>query len=105
MTIPYICHGLPEMRQKHWGGQIRLLQSEAPYEAEVTARGSSFHLLFGPHAYGNYICIPNWNVGSELAALTDLFWNTERLIQYTGLSKADACSVASALAELSKYIQ
>ena len=105
MTIPYICHALPKMRQRHWEGQIKLLRSEEPYEAEVSARGSSFHLLFGSHAYGNYICIPSWNVGSELASLTDLFWNAERLIQYTSLSKTDACSIASALAELSRYIQ
>ncbi|MDD2979682.1 MAG: hypothetical protein PHN80_06875 [Hespellia sp.] len=102
--ISYICHGLSSMKRKHWEGQIHLIHTEPPYEAEVIADGSTFHLLFGSHAYGNYICIPNWNVGSELASLTDEFWNTERLIQYSGLSKTNACSVASALAELSKYI-
>ena len=105
MTIPYICHGLPEMKQKQWEGQIKLLQKGSPYEAEVTARGCSFHILFGAHAYGNYLCIPNWNVGSELASLTDLFWKTVRPIPYAKLSKVDACSVASALMELSNYIQ
>ena len=104
MTFSYICYGLPEMKQKQWEGTIKLLQRESPYEAEVTARGCSFHLLFGSHAYGNYICIPNWNVGSELASLTDTFWNTDRLIRYSGLTKTDACSVAFALKELSNYI-
>lgn len=76
-----------------------------PYEVKLSARGSYFHLLIGSYAYGNYICIPNWNVGSELAGLKDFFWNCERLRNETSLKKVDACSVAYALAELSKYIQ
>lgn len=104
MTIDYRCHGTCDMRPKYWEGHIKLIRATPPYEAEVTARGSSFHLIFGTHAYGFYLCIPNWNVGSELASFTDLFWNTERLNQYTMLSKVDACSVAAALAELNKYI-
>lgn len=105
MKINYKCHGTSDMTPKQWSGHIELIHATPPYEAEITARGSSFHIIFGAHAYGNYLCIPNWNVGSELAAFTDLFWNTERLTQYTELSKVDACSVAAALAELNKYIQ
>lgn len=52
---------------KAWYGEIIPLQLDsAPYEVEVSARGSYFHLLIGHHAYGNYICIPNWDVGTEL---------------------------------------
>lgn len=71
---------------------------------EVTARGSSFHLIVGHHKYGTYICIPNWNVGTELASLTDRFWNYERLINYTELSIVDAYSIVNALVELRKMI-
>lgn len=87
-----------------WTGEIIPIQlSVEPYEVEVSARGSYFHLLVGHHAYGNYICIPNWNIGTELASLTDFFWNLERL-RATTLKKVDVCSVAYALHELSKYI-
>lgn len=89
---------------KPWIGEIVPIQLEQePYEVEVTARGSYFHLLVGHHAYGNYICIPNWDVGTELASLSDSFWNLERLSS-TKLKKVDACSIAYALLELSKYI-
>ena len=40
-----------------------------------------------------------------MGALSDLFWNSERLLQYTALKKVDAYSVAYALAELAKYIR
>lgn len=87
-----------------WTGKIIPLQLESePYEVEVSARGSYFHLLIGHHAYGNYICIPNMDIGTELASLSDSFWNLERL-RNTKLKKVDACSVAYALLELSKYV-
>ena len=54
------------------------------------ARGSNFHLLVGHHAYGNYIGIPKWDIGTELSALSDSFWNLERLSN-TKLKKVDAC--------------
>ena len=87
-----------------WKGAIRPIQlQQAPYEMEVTARGSSFHLIVGRHAYGNYVCSPDWDVGAELAALSDLFWNRERLGN-TKLRKVDASSVACAIMELSRYV-
>ncbi len=90
--------------KKPWMGEINPIQLEhEPYEVEVSARGSYFHLLIGHHAYGNYICIPNWNVGTELASLSDSFWNLEQLSSTT-LKKVDACSVTYALLELSKYV-
>lgn len=87
-----------------WTGEIIPIRLDLePYEAEVSARGSYFHLIVGRHAYGNYICIPNWDIGTELASLSDSFWILERLSR-TKLKKVDACSVAYALVELSKYV-
>lgn len=95
---------LPETARSPWIGEIIPIQlRNEPYEVEVSARGSYFHLLIGHHAYGNFICIPNWDVGTELVSLSDSFWNLERLNR-TKLKKVDACSVAYALLELSKYI-
>ena len=95
---------LSETSKKPWLGEITPIRLDSePYEVEVSARGSSFHLLIGRHAYGNYICIPDWDIGTELASLSDSFWNLERL-KNTKLKKVDACSVVYALLELSKYI-
>lgn len=37
------------------------------------------HILLGSHQNGNFICIPNWNIGCELAGFSDWFWNSEQL--------------------------
>lgn len=105
MEISYECHGNPKMKPPKWEGSISLIRLTVPYEVEVSARGSTFHMIFGAHEYGNYLCIPNWNIGTELASLSDRFWNYERLTQYAGLAEIDAYSVVYALEKLSKLIQ
>ncbi|MDK2962225.1 MAG: hypothetical protein PWP20_1351, partial [Eubacteriaceae bacterium] len=73
-----------------------------PYELELSAKGQRFHLLFGKHTYGNFLCIPNWDIGCELADYSDTFWNTERLSRH--MKKADAISVAQALSVIREYL-
>lgn len=89
---------------EHWEGVIEILKKGNPCEIAVTARDSYFHIIAGKHVYGAYICIPNWNIGTELADFADIFWNRERLEQYTTLNKVDACTVATALDMVKKYI-
>lgn len=105
MELTYECHGNPKMQLQKWKGSISLIQLTEPYEVEISARGSTFHMIFGAYEYGNYLCIPNWNIGTEMASLSDRLWNYERLTQYVGLAEVDACSVVDALAKLSKLIQ
>lgn len=105
MELDYICNGTEAMEPIRWKGHINLLKTTDPYELEVTARYSSFHILCGKHEYGSYICIPNWNIGTELAGLSDSFWNFERLTTYfPELSPVDAISIVNALVKLSEYI-
>ena len=82
---------------------VGILQRGNPCEAELCARGSRFHLIVGKHSYGNYLCIPNWDVGTELSSLTDVFWNEERLRHYSRMKKADACTIVSALKVLAEH--
>ena len=85
-------------------GQITVISASFPIEAEIQADGWNFHIIAGKHRDGNYICIPNWNIGSELAGLSDTFWNSERLAACTDLGEQNSCIIASALAELSQII-
>ena len=105
MELTYTCIGAPEMKPIRWDGHIHLLKASDPSEMEVTARGSSFHILCGRHKYGSFICIPNWNIGTELAGLADSFWNQERLTTYyPALSPVDVISIVDSLAVLNEYI-
>ena len=97
--MQYQCALTRGKRKETWMGEIRLLRhSDSCYEAEITGRGTYFHLIAGSHSYGNYVCIPNHDVGSELSFYQDVFWNTERL---SGLmKKTDAVTVACGLSHL-----
>ena len=86
-------------------GEIRLLSGGEPLEMEIHANGWTFHTIVGKHKYGNYICIPNWSIGSELAYLQDEFWNSERLRDYTNLKVDNAAAVAGALAAVDKWLE
>ena len=103
MGFYYQCSD-PDSNEKNWIGHIRPLNINRN-EFEVTARGSTFHLLVGKHAYGKYLCIPNWGIGTEISSLSDCFWNRERLEQdYPELSKVDIISIVKALEALSSYV-
>ena len=38
------------------------------YKAGINGHGTSFHILAGRHKYGNYLCIPNHNVGCPISS-------------------------------------
>lgn len=99
--MDYICYDYDQTKEpkQPWIGRLNLYGvSGAAYEVEIMGRGSSFHAIVGRHRYGNYICIPDHEVGSELSRLTDVFWNWERLSKQ--MNEVDAATVAHALNQL-----
>lgn len=58
---------------------FEIISPTQPYELKLSANGSYYHILMGSHQNGNFLCIPNWDIGSELAGFSDLFWNSEQL--------------------------
>lgn len=104
MIYDYTCTN-NHPKNNSWKGQVHLLKSSNPYELKVTARHSCFHVICGTYVYGNYLCIPSLGIGSEIAGLTDTFWNLERLtMNNPKLSKVDAISIIYAIKALSQYI-
>ncbi len=85
--------------KKQWYGSVEVTnRTETGYEVKISGRGSSFYAIIGSYEYGNYICIPSWQVGCELASLKDTFWNLEQLQQQ--MSKVDAITLATAIAAI-----
>lgn len=101
--IEYECRQTSGKRTTKWLCTMKLKRDTSPYELEISARGSSYRVLFGKHTYGNFLCIPNWDIGCELADFSDIYWNTERLSKH--LNKADALSIAKALVVIKDYLK
>lgn len=78
---------------------IRL--KKEPYEAVIESQGLSFHIIFGSQINGNFLCIPNWALGCELAEYTNKSWNrTSILNTKSGLDHEDAAAIAYGIALL-----
>ena len=104
MEIPFICTGPSELDFEVWEGRIRIIDDQnQPYEFIVKALGYSFHLIIGNYEYGTYVCVPIWDIGCDLAALSDCFWNFERL-HLAGFNLASAVTIADALGVIDSYI-
>lgn len=87
-----------------WKGNIeRIRNHHGVVEMDVSGKGSAMHVIIGKYAYGRYLCIPDWGVGSPLAGLDDSFWNREQLERRIG--RADAITVSEAIKALSKNIE
>lgn len=70
-----------------------------PFEMGLTARGYYYHLIFGHQTNGGFLCIPNWNVGCEIAELNNKSWNMDSLLDCNGslLEYEDASAITYAL--------
>lgn len=95
----YSCNTLTSRGVIDWECTVELIdQHDAFYEAIIEGKGSSFHVIVGPQINGNFLCIPNWQIGCELASLSDVFWNSEQISQH--LNQIDTKTVALGLMQL-----
>lgn len=83
---------------------IRL--KKEPYEVIIEASGYQFHLLFGSQINGNFLCIPDWHMGCELAHLDDISWNIDSILRTDSkLDYEDATAIVYALQILNDHIK
>ena len=77
-----------------------------PYEMYLEARGYRFHLIFGSQVNGNFLCIPDWDFGCELASLTDKTWNLHSIL-HSGfqLEREEATAISWGLALASDIVK
>ena len=75
------------------------------YEADVNARGCTYHLIFGKYADGEFLCIPNWNTGCELADLMDREANMEFLLGTDQLDYEDCTAISWALYSIGSVLK
>jgi hypothetical protein len=101
--MDFICTYKADKELTCWTGEITNCKGTIDQcEFELKSRGSYYHVIIGKHDYGHYVCIPNWDVGCELADYADTFWNTERLSKQLGIT--DALTIATAISEISRLL-
>ncbi|MDL2300977.1 hypothetical protein LJC58_01335 [Lachnospiraceae bacterium OttesenSCG-928-D06] len=106
MNMNYYCRNpkAKYIKDQVWEGEIRNLKRRGSIiEGVILGRGSSMYIIIGEYEYGNFLCIPNRQVGSELACLSDIYWNQEHLALQIG--RVDAITVAEALKRISKELE
>lgn len=66
------------------------------FEISVNTCGNNYLVIYGKHVNGYFCCIPNWNVGCEMAEPSDVFYNRSRLVDDAclGMNAADAIAKA-----------
>ncbi len=89
---------------KAWGGEIkRTRRGPNMLEFIVYGRSSCMNGVIGKYMSGQYICIPDIDVGCPLSRMSDTFWNKERLSAHMG--EVDAITVTYGLKALSEYLE
>lgn len=102
MLIKFECTMKTGKKIENWSGMItKLTEFGSHYELKIESR-SGFIVVIGKTNYGNFACIPDYDVGCHLSNLNDLFWNSERLRAI--MNKIDAITVAHALKAVAEHI-
>ena len=102
MLIKFECTMKTGKKTEKWPGEItNLTKFGSHYELNIESR-SGFIVVIGKTNYGNFACIPDYDVGCHLSNLNDLFWNSERLRAI--MNKIDAITVAHALQAVAEHI-
>ncbi len=79
-------------------GFIRIINiKHEPYEVNINANGNGFHVIFGSQINGNFLCIPNWNLGCELGPYKERIRNTDSIYGTGQVRYEDACAISNAL--------
>jgi len=102
MLIKFECTMKMDKRIENWSGMItKLTKFGSHYELKIESR-SGFIVVIGKTSYGNFACIPDYDVGCHLSTLNDLLWNSECLRAI--MNKVDAITVAHALQAVAEHI-
>ena len=89
--------------ERSWSGEIKMTRrSINMVEFMIHGRSSCMNGGVGKYMSGQYICIPDIDVGCPLSRLPDTFWNKERLCAH--MREVDAVTVTYALKALSEYL-
>ncbi len=72
--MEFQCQCKLDINTEIWKGKIKsLIDHGSFWEMEVTGRGSTLKVLFGQAEHYHWVCIPNYDVGCDMAEWNNLF--------------------------------
>ena len=89
--------------ERRWPCKVRV-RSSGRYMAELVihyGRGGCINAVLGKYMGGQYICIPDMDVGCAVGRFSDIEGNKEKLRSHMG--NEEAAAVAHALRAISGY--
>ena len=88
-------HFFCKTKDLKWSGNITsFIDYGSHYEMRIESL-SSITVLFGKTSMGNFVCIPDFEVGCHLATLNDDSYNKEKISGI--INQVDAITIARAL--------
>ena len=96
--MKFKCINNKQDKEESWDGDIVYLENCTNWIQMNIQSRSSLDVIIGCSKYGNYVCVPNFEVGCYLSSFDDLFYNTEKLSRLLG--EIDGITVATAI----KYV-
>ncbi|MCM1224226.1 MAG: hypothetical protein NC548_58220 [Lachnospiraceae bacterium] len=104
VRIEFVCTSLEEggAREERWLGEVKVRsRGRDTAELVIYGRDRCINAVIGKYMGGQYICIPDIDMGCPMGRLSDLSGNKERLSAH--MDKAAAVTAAHALRALSGY--
>ena len=86
-----------------WQASVEYINDNGTFCEVFVSSRSSIRLIVGYGKWGNFVCIPDFNVGTGLADFRDLFWNSEKLSKLIG--KVDGITTATVIKGLADIIE
>lgn len=78
--------------------------SDNTTEIEVSGRGSTFGIIVVEcGSNSRFLCVPEVNIGCQMASYTDRLWNLEKLSKK--MNETDAATICCALSNIGKSLE
>jgi hypothetical protein len=88
---------------ERWLATVECIHDNGQFCEVFVVSRSTIRLIIGYGEWGNFVCVPDWNVGTRLSDFKDLFWNSEKLTNLMG--NVDGITAATVIKGISDIVE
>jgi len=101
--MEFNCSFKEDKEVESWTSSVREVHEHGSFFEIFISSRSSLRIIVGCGNWGNFVCVPDWNIGTHLSDFRDYFWNSEKLSDLLG--KVDGITVATIIKEMADAIE